>query len=132
VVDHTAAPSHPSLSLEQAKEQTCSAYKTLGIQWSAAYRTWLAALPQPWSWNDPVVKSATLAFDATATSVASQLGQLTAPTAPADVTDAVGDVQLRIVALAASHGQTGTGAETDAKLDAVDVAMATANRACGL
>lgn len=131
----TAEPSAPSeggLSLEQAKAQTCGAYKTLGAQWSSAYKTWLAALPQPWSWNDPVVKTATAEFDATATSVASQLAQLTAPNAPTDVTNAVRDVRLQIVDLAASHGQTGTGAETDAKLDAVDAAMATANKACGL
>lgn len=132
----TAAPSVPpqggGLSPEQAKAQTCGAYKTLGTQWSGAYQKWLAALPQPWSWSDPVVKTATAEFDATATAVASQLAQLTAPNAPTDVTNAVRDVRLQIVDLAASHGQTGTGAETDAKLDAVDAAMATANRACGL
>lgn len=134
-VTPTAAPSVPSqggLTVDQAKAQTCGAYKTLGTQWSSAYQKWLAALPQPWSWNDPVVKTATAEFDATATSVASQLAQLTAPNAPADVTNAVRDVRLQIVDLAASHGQTGTGTETDAKLDAVDAAMATANRVCGL
>ncbi|WP_142386944.1 hypothetical protein [Mycobacterium hubeiense] len=102
------------------------------MQWSAAYQKWVAALPQPWSWNDPAVKTATAEFDATATQVAAQLAQLTDPSAPSDVTKAVRDVRLQIVDLAASHGQTATGAETDAKIDAVDAAMAHANEACGI
>ncbi|MEN4464381.1 hypothetical protein VXE65_20415 [Mycolicibacterium conceptionense] len=122
----------PTLTAEQAKQQTCGAYKTLGTQWSAAYQKWLAALPQPWAWTDPAVKSATAEFDATATQVASQLAQLTAPGTPADVAATVRDVRLKIVDLAASHGQTGTGAETDAKIDAVDTAMAAANKVCGI
>jgi hypothetical protein len=102
------------------------------LQWSAAFRKWLDALPQPWSWNDPQVKSATADFDATATQVAGQLAQLTDPNTPADVLGAVRDVRLKIVDLAASHGQTATQAETNAKIDEVDAAMSTANKACGL
>lgn len=122
----------PALTADQAKLQTCGAYKTLGVQWSAAYQKWVGALPQPWSWTDPAVKTATAEFDATATQVASQLAQLTAPGTPADVANTVRDVRIKIVDLAASHGQTGTGAETDAKIDAVDAAMTAANRACGI
>lgn len=122
----------PALTSEQARQQTCGAYKTLGTQWSAAYQKWLAALPQPWAWTDPAVKSATAEFDAAATQVASQLAQLTAPGTPTDVAATVRDVRLKIVDLAASHGQTGTGAETDAKIDAVDTAMAAANKVCGI
>lgn len=42
------------------------------------------------------------------------------------------DFRLQIVNLAASHGQTSNGAETDAKLNEVDRSMATANMICDL
>jgi uncharacterized protein YgbK (DUF1537 family) len=102
------------------------------MQWSAAYQQWAAALPHPWSWTDPAVQRATADFDSAATRVAAELAQLTDPQAPSDVTDAVRNARLQIVALAASHGQTATGADTDAQISAVDAAMATANRVCGI
>lgn len=126
----TAAPG--GLSPAQAKQQACNAYQTLGNQWSNAYQQWLAALPKPWSWSDPAVQAATTRFDATATQVAAQLAALIDPKTPNDVASAITDVRLQIVNLAASHGQTSTGAETDAKLDAVDRSMAAANRVCGI
>lgn len=130
-----AAPSTAAaggLSPAQAKQQACNAYQTLGNQWSNAYQQWLAALPKPWSWSDPAVQAATTRFDATATQVAAQLAALIDPKTPNDVASAITDVRLQIVNLAASHGQTSTGAETDAKLDAVDRSMAAANRVCGI
>lgn len=120
------------LSPAQAKQQSCNAYQTLGNQWSNAYQQWLTALPKPWSWSDPAVQAATTRFDATATQVAAQLAALIDPNTPNDVASAITDVRLQIVNLAASHGQTSTGAETDAKLDAVDRSMANANRVCGI
>ncbi|OKH73689.1 hypothetical protein EB73_06630 [Mycobacterium sp. SWH-M3] len=117
------------LTPDQAKQQTCGAYKTLGMQWSMAYQKWTKALPQPWTWDDPAVTAATSEFDTTATQVASQMTQLTEPGTPADVTSAVREVRLKIVDLAASHGQITTSA--DAKLDAVDQAMTMANQVCG-
>ncbi len=130
-----AAPSTATaggLSPAQAKQQACNAYQTLGNQWSNAYQQWLAALPKPWSWSDPAVQAATTRFDATATQVAAQLAALIDPKTPNDVASAITDVRLQIINLAASHGQTSTGAETDAKLDAVDRSMAAANRVCGI
>lgn len=120
------------LSPAQAKLQACNAYRTLGNQWSASYQDWLAALPTPWSWSDPAVQTATTRFDAAATQVAAQLAALIDPHTPAEVSSAITDVRLQIVDLAASHGQTSTGVETDARLDAVDRSMATANRVCGI
>lgn len=129
-----ASPTPPAAALtpEQAKTQTCGAYKTLGLQWSAAYHKWADGLPHPWSWTDPAVQSATAEFDATATQVASQMAQLTDPQTPADVTAAVRDARLQIIALAASHGQTATGSDTDAQIDAVDKALGRANEVCGI
>lgn len=120
------------LSPAQAKLQACNAYRTLGDQWSTAYQEWLAALPTPWSWSDPPVQNATTRFDAAATQVAAQLTALIDPHTPAEVSSAITEVRFQIVNLTASHGQTSTGAETDAKLDAVDRSMETANRVCGI
>jgi hypothetical protein len=130
----STSPPQPAgaLSPEQAKAQTCGAYKVLGLQWSVAFRKWLDALPQPWSWNDPKVNAVTADFDTTETQVAGQLAQLTDPNAPADVVNAVRDVRLKIVELAASHGETATQAETNAKIDQVNAAMSIANKVCGL
>lgn len=128
----SAAPTPASaLTPEQARDQACGAYRTLGLEWSAAYQTWLGSLPHPWTWTDPAVKTATAEFDRTAMSVASQLTQLTEPNTPANVTDSIRNVRLAIVALAASHGQTSTGADTDSQIDAVDNSMAEATRVCG-
>ncbi|SIA23301.1 hypothetical protein [Mycobacteroides abscessus] len=137
---NTIAPTSPEptavaavgLTPAQAKQQSCDAYRTLGNQWSTAYQQWLAELPTPWSWNDPAVQTATTRFDTTATQVAAQLATLTDPHTPTEVASAITDVRLQIVNLAASHGQTSTGAETDAKLDAIDRSMATANQICDL
>ncbi len=133
VASPSAAPTSetPTLTADEAKKQTCEAYDTIGTQWTAAYRTWLAALPPNWTWDDPAVKTVTATFDGVATQAAAQLSSLVAPSTPAEVSTAVQDVRSAIVSLAASHGKT-AGSETTAKIDETMAKVDQANRVCGL
>ncbi len=121
----------PTLTPDEAKTQTCAAYKTIGLQWTSAYKAWLAALPPNWTWDDPAVKTATNTFDAAATQQAAQLNSLIAVNTPLDVANAVQGVRGAIVALAASHGNT-TGSATNDKIDATMARLDDANKVCGL
>lgn len=122
----------PTLTAEQAKQQTCDAYTMLGTQWNQAYHAWLPSVSGVnWRWDEPAVADATKSFSAAQAQIVIQLRALSVPGTPASVSTAVASYGDALLSLGAALGNA-SGTDTNARIDAVDAAAAAANRACGI
>lgn len=135
----SAFPSTPGtanlLTPAQAKQQACDGYATLGAQWSAGFTDWKAAVSAAgdgWTWSTPGVKEATAKFFPSQTQMVSQLRGLVAPNTPVDVASTVNDYAAAVLGFTATQGTNLSGADINAKVDAINGAADSVIKACGL
>ncbi|CPV66662.1 hypothetical protein [Mycobacteroides abscessus] len=134
----TTAPSAPDpnvLTPTQAKQQACDGYAMLGTQWASGYTDWHAivvAAGPGWSWDAPPIKAATDKFFGLQSEIVFKLRSLITPVTPQLVGTAVNRYTAALMSFAVVQNSNVTGAEIDAKVNAINSAADSVIQNCGL
>lgn len=102
------------------------------VSWLQRWEGAVRATGEGWTWSSPGVKDATAKFFPAQVQMATQLRNLLVPNTPGDVATAVNNYASAILAFTATRGTHASGADINAKVDAIDAAADSVLKVCGL